>query len=486
MAAPLRTTFRYDVFLSHSSADKPVVRELAVRLREAGLRVWLDEWIIRPGDHIPTAIEEGLEHSAVLLFCMSAHAFGSDWVGLEGHTAIFRDPLNRKRRFVPLRLDDAPIKAMLKGFAYLDWRQGVDREVVWQQLLRACWPDCAPTIVPEAERGRQADSPLPHPPAFSPHRDDEIRCCTELDKPRALIRIRAPKGFGKLSFTARLVTYAKAKGYRTVELNLIRTDRQFFENPERFARWFCAAVGSRLDLPVPTETDWSAKLPPNDNATNYFEGVLLQPDKPMVLVIHHFERIFDHPAIEIDFCGLLRSWYEAGASQSLWERFRLVLSHSREPYLLKASNHSPFNVGSPVELKEWRPDYVRSLVALHGVLLGEAELAQLLDLVGGHPYLVGKALQELAHGLSFSKFLEEAATEEGVYGDHLREILKAAEDHPDLEQALRLVVRRPEPVSLPSEAAFKLQSLGVVVPMGNFSRSRCRLYTLYLAERLGS
>ena len=46
------TRYRYDVFLSDSSADKPVVRELAERLRTAGLRVWFDEWNIRPGDHI--------------------------------------------------------------------------------------------------------------------------------------------------------------------------------------------------------------------------------------------------------------------------------------------------------------------------------------------------------------------------------------------------------------------------------------------------
>lgn len=33
----------YDVFLGHSSKDKPTVRELAVRLRGAGLNVWFDE-----------------------------------------------------------------------------------------------------------------------------------------------------------------------------------------------------------------------------------------------------------------------------------------------------------------------------------------------------------------------------------------------------------------------------------------------------------
>ncbi|MEY4352428.1 MAG: hypothetical protein RLZZ609_669 [Cyanobacteriota bacterium] len=89
MAGPHRTPFRYDVFLSHGSADKPVVRELAERLRAAGLRVWLDEWTIQPGVRITLAIGEGLEHSAVLLFCMSAHSFGSDWATLEGHTALF-------------------------------------------------------------------------------------------------------------------------------------------------------------------------------------------------------------------------------------------------------------------------------------------------------------------------------------------------------------------------------------------------------------
>ena len=118
MAGTAPTRYRYDVFLSHSSADKTVVRELAEQLRAAGLRVWFDAWNIRPGDHIPTAIEEGLEHSAVLLFCMSAQAFGSDWALLESHTAVFRDPLNRDRRFPTLRLDNVKIKPMHRSVAF--------------------------------------------------------------------------------------------------------------------------------------------------------------------------------------------------------------------------------------------------------------------------------------------------------------------------------------------------------------------------------
>jgi hypothetical protein len=36
--------FQYDVFLSHSARDKAVVRPLAERLRQDGLKVSFDDW----------------------------------------------------------------------------------------------------------------------------------------------------------------------------------------------------------------------------------------------------------------------------------------------------------------------------------------------------------------------------------------------------------------------------------------------------------
>jgi hypothetical protein len=129
--------FVFDVFLSHSSKDKAVVREVAERLRNDGLKVWFDEWEIKPGDSIPAKIEEGLERSRVLVLCMSANAFGSDWAQLEAGTFRFRDPLNKERRFIPLRLDDAPIKGSLAQFLYVSWRP-VDRGSEYPKLLSVC------------------------------------------------------------------------------------------------------------------------------------------------------------------------------------------------------------------------------------------------------------------------------------------------------------------------------------------------------------
>ena len=94
--------FEYDVFLSHASADKPAVRELAERLKRDGLRVWFDEWVIQPGDSIPLAIEQCLESSRTLIQVMSKSAFASASATLERHTALFgnRHQLRHVRGYV--------------------------------------------------------------------------------------------------------------------------------------------------------------------------------------------------------------------------------------------------------------------------------------------------------------------------------------------------------------------------------------------------
>ena len=116
-------SFTYDVFLSHNSQDKLQVRKLAGRLKKAGLRVWFDEWVIKPGDDIYLAIERGLEAARVQVLCLSPAALGSEWVTLERSTVLFRDPTNAGRRFVPLLLADCTLPDTLRRYKYVDFRQ---------------------------------------------------------------------------------------------------------------------------------------------------------------------------------------------------------------------------------------------------------------------------------------------------------------------------------------------------------------------------
>jgi len=147
-------SFHYDVFLSHSTKDKAIVRDVAERLRKDGLRVWLDEWVLKPGDSIPAKIEEGLEHSRVLVLCMSANAFGSDWATLESQTFRFRDPVNKERRLIPLRLDAGPIKGSLAQFLYINWFSE-DHEQEYLKLLEACRLPAKPPPAESPATGEQ-------------------------------------------------------------------------------------------------------------------------------------------------------------------------------------------------------------------------------------------------------------------------------------------------------------------------------------------
>ncbi|HEX3146520.1 MAG TPA: TIR domain-containing protein [Gemmataceae bacterium] len=105
-------TLPFDVFLSHSHKDADIVRPLAERLRDDGLRVWFDE----SGG---TTRDQALERSRVLVLCLSKNN-SADWRWLE-ETLRYRDPFNKDRRIIPLRLDDAPIQESLAKFNHFNW-----------------------------------------------------------------------------------------------------------------------------------------------------------------------------------------------------------------------------------------------------------------------------------------------------------------------------------------------------------------------------
>ena len=111
-------TFPYDVFLSHSAKDKAVVRPLAERLRKDGVKVISKDEGRRMKAESEFHPSSFIIHPFPIVLCMSANAFGSDWTQLESGTLRtgqppFRDPLNKERSFLPLRLDGAPIKGSL-------------------------------------------------------------------------------------------------------------------------------------------------------------------------------------------------------------------------------------------------------------------------------------------------------------------------------------------------------------------------------------
>lgn len=156
--------FPYDVFLSHNSKDKPRVRRLAERLKAAGVRVWLDEWVIQAGDIIALKVDEGLEQSRVLLLCISPAALASGWVALERSTAVHRDPANAGRRFIPLLLGDCDLPDTLRRYKYVDFRE--ESEAAFAEVLAACCAEAEvvpPKPIPQPEKKSLLQRLFPKP-----------------------------------------------------------------------------------------------------------------------------------------------------------------------------------------------------------------------------------------------------------------------------------------------------------------------------------
>jgi serine/threonine-protein kinase len=108
-----------------------------------------------------------------------------------------------------------------------------------------------------------------------------------------------------------------------------------------------------------------------------------------------------------------------------------------------------------------------------------------MKMVGGHPYLVRVALYHLAQQqLTLAQLVAIAATEAGIYGDHLRRHLWNLQQHPELAAAFSKVVKTSEPVELESVLAFKLHSLGLVQLQRNEVTPRFELYRQYFRDRL--
>lgn len=87
----------YDVFICHASEDKEeFVLPLANALRNAGLRVWFDEFSLTLGDSLRRAIDRGLAASSFGVVVFSPAFFQKQWTAYELDGLVQREMSGRK------------------------------------------------------------------------------------------------------------------------------------------------------------------------------------------------------------------------------------------------------------------------------------------------------------------------------------------------------------------------------------------------------
>ena len=131
---------RFDVFLSHNSAEKPAVLEIARRLTAAGLRPYLDAWHLVPGQRWQEALEDALDSSAACAVFFGPAGLGT-WENEEMRAALDRRADNDDFRVIPVLLPGAtlPQRGRLPRFlarhTWVDFRSGLDDEAAIARLI---------------------------------------------------------------------------------------------------------------------------------------------------------------------------------------------------------------------------------------------------------------------------------------------------------------------------------------------------------------
>jgi len=133
---------RFDVFLSHNSIDKPIVRQLGEALKAQDLTVWLDEWELRPGKRWQDALEDIINTCKSAAVCVGSNGIGP-WEDPEMNGLLRRFVEEKKAGnellIIPVLLpgapDDVKLPLFLNAFMWVDLRHGLTKkglgELVW-------------------------------------------------------------------------------------------------------------------------------------------------------------------------------------------------------------------------------------------------------------------------------------------------------------------------------------------------------------------
>ena len=204
---------RFDLFLSHNSKDKPAVRKIAHKLREAGFEPWLDAEQIRGGRSFKEEIAIGLRASRGCAIFYGPHGL-SDWVIEELDVAMSREKkvggYNLFLVLLPGVPDDFqlqslpeshPITQYLLNRQVVDLRTGIDDAGGFQQFLNAM-----PVVRPNAPPDDEVPCPYRGLDVFDEEhaefyfgRETNIERMLEKLKESRFLAVVGPSGTGKSS-----------------------------------------------------------------------------------------------------------------------------------------------------------------------------------------------------------------------------------------------------------------------------------------------
>lgn len=111
------------IFISHSSIDKPFVRQLAASFSGVGIDSWIDEAEIKYGESLVQKIANAIEELDIVIAIISKNSIDSSWVKKELSLAMTKEISFDKVVIIPIVIDNCEIPFFLRDKLYADFTQ---------------------------------------------------------------------------------------------------------------------------------------------------------------------------------------------------------------------------------------------------------------------------------------------------------------------------------------------------------------------------
>ncbi|MDP1548123.1 MAG: TIR domain-containing protein [Anaerolineales bacterium] len=133
---PSKTSF--DVFLSHSHADADIVEKLAIKLNdEAKMNIWLDKWVLVPGQKWQQEMARGITQAKACIICIGSQT-PRGWFQEEIERALNQQVQKPNFGVIPVLLPGADVSFVddfLELRTWVDFRHGLEDADAFHRLI---------------------------------------------------------------------------------------------------------------------------------------------------------------------------------------------------------------------------------------------------------------------------------------------------------------------------------------------------------------
>jgi len=305
----------------------------------------------------------------------------------------------------------------------------------------------------------------------------------EVLKPGSLTYIRAARQTGKSSLLIRGIAHAREHEIPVIFVDFQFVDSEHLADLDTFLRCMAELISESLGV-TGVEDVWRSSLSPTLKMSTFLgTKVLRTAESPWLLAIDEADRVYG-TTFQDDFFGMIRAWYNRAQWQEVWKRLITAMVISTEPHLLIRDRfQSPFNIGRKIELEDFEESQVADLNQRHGDLISSAQIHEMTEYLGGHPYLTRRAFYALASDhLNWGEIVERSMDERGPFGDHLSRYLWLLRDKPELASAMKQIMnQQPGPDGATIQ---RLQAAGLIRRQGSQLKCRCTLYERFFEKHL--